>query len=123
LSGKDKDCSRDENIGSPCVIAFLRDRDNLKSKTVPLSFCPKHYYTTEILFSEALENKTGTDTALSSISSLAYLDDRDCCLYIVISSPTAVASSGFLSSRIFPVNLGNLNAKPKPSFREFIPAV
>ena len=59
MSSENKDCSRDENIGSPCVIAFLRDRDNLKSKTVPLSFYRKHYTPLRILFSQAHENKTG----------------------------------------------------------------
>src|SRR5262245_7743644 len=57
-----------------------------------------------------------------SVDLFCFLKDLDCCLYIVISSSTAVASSGFLSSLIFPVNFGNLNAKPKPSFNELIPA-
>src|SRR5687767_8639025 len=35
-----------------------------------------------------------------------------CFLYIVIISSTAVASSGFLSSRILPVNLGKRSARP-----------
>ena len=41
-----------------CYCFFTRS-NNIKSKTVLLSFCPKHYYTTEILFGEALD-KTGT---------------------------------------------------------------